>query len=372
MLHRHRIAIALIVVLAGVALAAGVWRSLLPGLSSARNEPSAAEVLIATWLLQESVPAVAKIMVNPLGGDPADTAAGRNIFRQKCEICHGYDGSGKTDVGAGQYPRPPALQANIAAMPDGEIFYHIRNGIRNTGMPAWSMPDIQIWQLVAYLRHLPVVTSMSSDRLVAGTGDTARYVGSAACRSCHTVIYDRWSKTRMANVVRDPKQHPDAIIPDLAKSDPLLTFTKDDIAFVYGSKWKQRYFTKVGDDYFPLPAQWDVTNKIWRLYLVPKGADWWVPFYPPNNTQRPTGPLCDGCHSVNYDIATKTVTEWNVGCERCHGPGSAHIAKPVRDTVVNPTRLNYVHANDACIQCHSQGQPRGNPIAQHGPARPAI
>ncbi len=362
MLHRHRIAIALIVVLAGVALAAGVWRSLLPGLSSARNEPSAAEVLIATWLLQESVPAVAKIMVNPLGGDPADIAAGRNIFRQKCEICHGYDGSGKTEVGAGQYPRPPALQANIAAMPDGEIFYHIRNGIRNTGMPAWSMPDIQIWQLVAYLRHLPVVTSMSSERLVAGTGDTARYVGSAACRSCHTVIYDRWSKTRMANVVRDPKQHPDAIIPDLAQLDPLLTFTKDDIAFVYGSKWKQRYFTKVGDDYFPLPAQWDVTNKIWRLYFVPKGADWWVPFYPPNNTQRPTGPLCDGCHSVNYDIATKTVTEWNVGCERCHGPGSAHIAKPVRDTVVNPTRLNYVHANDACIQCHSQGQPRSNPI----------
>ena len=57
----------------------------------------------------------------------------------------------------------------------------------------------------------------------------------------------------MANVVRDPKEHPDAIIPDLSKPDPLVTFTKDDIAFVYGSKWKQRYFTKVGDDYFPLP-----------------------------------------------------------------------------------------------------------------------
>ena len=38
--------------------------------------------------------------------------------------------------------------------------------------------------------------------------------------------------------------------------------------------------------------------------------------------QRPTGPLCDGCHSVNYNIQTKTVTEWNVGCEKCHGPGS--------------------------------------------------
>jgi len=55
----------------------------------------------------------------------------------------------------------------------------------------------------------------------------------------------------MANVVLDLKTHPDAIIPDLSKPDPLVTFTKNDIAFTYGSKWKQRYFTKVGDDYFP-------------------------------------------------------------------------------------------------------------------------
>ena len=70
----------------------------------------------------------------------------------------------------------------------------------------------------------------------------------------------------MANVVRDPKVHPEAIIPDLSKPDPLVKFTKDDIAFVYGSKWKQRYFTKKGDDYFPLGAQWDVTHQIWRAY----------------------------------------------------------------------------------------------------------
>ena len=70
----------------------------------------------------------------------------------------------------------------------------------------------------------------------------------------------------MANVVRDPKVHPDAIIPDLSKPDPLVKFTKDDIAFVYGSKWKQRYFTKKGDDYFPLGAQWDVTHQVWRAY----------------------------------------------------------------------------------------------------------
>jgi hypothetical protein len=43
----------------------------------------------------------------------------------------------------------------------------------------------------------------------------------------------------MANVVRDPREHPDAIIPDLSKPDPLLTFSKDDITFVYGSQRRE-------------------------------------------------------------------------------------------------------------------------------------
>jgi len=362
---RHLAAlVAVVVILGGVGVL--VYRAIIPGLSSARREPPAAEVSVATWLLYESVPADARAQINPLGKDPADIAAGQDLFRQKCAVCHAYDGSGKTEIGAGEYPRPPALRSmNIMALTDGEIFYHIRNGIRNTGMPAWSMPDEQVWQIVAYLRHLPTVAVLSSEQragVEAPVIQGAHYVGSAACQSCHGAVYDRWNKTRMANVVLDPKDHPEAIIPDLSKPDPLVTFTKDDVAFVYGSKWKQRYFTRVGDDYFPLPAQWDVTHKIWRKYFVPNGADWWVPYYAADNAQRPTGPLCDGCHSVNYDVATKTPTEWNVGCERCHGPGSAHVAKPVRDTIINPARLDFVHANDTCIQCHSQGRPLKNPI----------
>jgi Cytochrome c554 and c-prime len=189
-----------------------------------------------------------------------------------------------------------------------------------------------------------------------------RYAGSEFCKACHSSIYDRWKKTPMANVVRDPREHPDAIIPDLSKAGPLVHFSKDDIALVYGSIWKQRYFKKAGDDYFPFPAQWDVTHRVWRPYFVKNGTDWWATLYPPDNFQRPTGPLCDGCHSVNYDINTKTVTEWNVGCERCHGPGSEHVKQRTRETIVNPARLDYVHANDTCIQCHSQGRPPGNPI----------
>jgi predicted CXXCH cytochrome family protein len=356
----------LVLILGAGLLALIVWEG-----SSARADASAVEANVAQWLLHYTVPTSIRDTKNPLDASTgsAEVEAGHAIYTQKCAICHAYDGGGKSEIGSGQYPRPPDLRSQpVQSMSDGELFYHLKNGIRHTGMPAWTLPDRKLWQMTAYLRHLPhiaalspVSTSTSAAEAIQSAA-TAHYVGSAACRSCHTEIYDRWQKTLMANVVRDPHVHPDAIIPDFSKPDPLLTFTKEDIALVYGSKWKQRYFKKVGDDYFVLPAQWDVSHKVWRAYFVKNGSDWWAPLYPPDNMKRPTGPLCDGCHSVNYNIDTKTVTEWNVGCERCHGPGSDHAAHPSTVDIINPAKFDYVQATDTCIQCHSQGQPLTNPI----------
>jgi predicted CXXCH cytochrome family protein len=188
------------------------------------------------------------------------------------------------------------------------------------------------------------------------------YVGSEACKSCHLAQYNSWKKSRMANILLDPKKDPEAVVGDFTHPDPVRTFTLDDVAFTYGGRFKQRYFTRRGDDYFPLPAQWDVAKKKWLPYHVEAGTDWWVPYYGPTNFDRPTGPTCDGCHSVNYDVHTKQVTEWNVGCEKCHGPGSAHVAHATKGNIVNPGTLDFVRANDVCIQCHSQGRPLRNPI----------
>jgi predicted CXXCH cytochrome family protein len=209
------------------------------------------------------------------------------------------------------------------------------------------------------LPHSPCIAAITIILFAAATvgrAQTASFVGSQSCQSCHEEAYAGWSKTRMANVVRDPKAHPDAVLGDFTHPDPVRTFPLDDVAFTYGSRWKQRYFTKRGVNYFPLPAQWDVAKKIWLPYHVEAGTDWWVPFYGPTNNDRPTGPTCDGCHSVNYVIETKKVTEWNVGCEKCHGPGSLHVAHPAKTNIVNPETLDYVRGNDTCIQCHSQGQ----------------
>ena len=188
------------------------------------------------------------------------------------------------------------------------------------------------------------------------------FVGSSACQECHEAVYDRWNDTLMANILVDVNERPDAVLGDFSAPNPLVTFSTDDIAYTYGSKWKQRYFTRIGDDYFAFPAQWDVMNETWRRYHPEPGTEWWTEHYPADQMQRPTGPLCDGCHSTNYDIETKQVTEWNVGCEKCHGAGAEHVNAPSNYNIVNPAKLDYVRGNDVCIQCHSQGQPLENPL----------
>jgi predicted CXXCH cytochrome family protein len=332
---------------------------------SARDEPSWPERAIARAVRDLAIPRHAASEANPWMPTPDNLEEAREIFLARCAECHGNDGRGLTSVGRNLYPKPPnLLLPRTQNLTDGQIHYIIENGVRLTGMPAWGSPheeqnDVS-WKLVLFIRQLREPTAAEIVQQQA-TAASAHYTGSAACEKCHAEIYAHWKKTPMANVVRDPREHPEAIIPDLS-TNPFTKFTKEQVALVYGSIWKQRYFTKIGDDYFPEPAQWDVTGKVWRPYFVAEGTDWWESFYPPDNFQRPTGPTCDGCHSVEYDIRTKQVAEWNVGCERCHGPGSQHVADPSRNNILNPARIDYVRANDTCIQCHSQGRPLTSPL----------
>ncbi|HWE51893.1 MAG TPA: hypothetical protein VG273_19015, partial [Bryobacteraceae bacterium] len=77
------------------------------------------------------------------------------------------------------------------------------------------MKQARAFRFLQYLLPFAGITAVLS-------GQTLQFVGSAACKSCHPGTYERWSKTRMANVIRDPKIHPDAILPDLSKPDPLV------------------------------------------------------------------------------------------------------------------------------------------------------
>jgi predicted CXXCH cytochrome family protein len=331
----------------------------------ANSTPTVLEAFVARAVRNFTIPHSARVAKNELEPAPDNLQEARALYLARCSSCHGIDGSARTAMGGNLYPRAPDLRdAKTQNLSDGQLHYIIQNGVQLTGMPAWNGPDPGSgrgpWLLVLFVRSLRPLTA--EQRVYqASIASSAHYVGSGSCAKCHAEIYDRWKKTPMANVVRDPRQHPEALADD-PTSNPVSPFHADQVAFVYGSLWKQRYFAKIGDDYYPLPVQWEFKNQKWGKYHVGNGTDWWVPFYPSQNTSRPTGPLCDGCHSVDYNIHTKQVAEWNVGCERCHGPGSEHSEHPTRDNILNPAAMNYVAASDTCIQCHSQGRPVTDPI----------
>ena len=215
--------------------------------------------------------------------------------------------------------------------------------------------------LLTHLNVLLIVVATSACQAQNVPNENG-FVGSGACQDCHEAIFDRWQDTLMANILVDVDERPEIVLGDFSTPNELVTFDLDDVDFTYGSEWKQRYFTSVGDDFFVLPAQWDVLNEIWRRYNPAPGGEWWTEHYPVDQMERPTGPLCDGCHSTDYDVETKSVSEWNVGCEKCHGAGAEHVEDPTFGNIVNPAQLDHVRGNDVCIQCHSQGQPLVNPI----------
>src|SRR5262245_16127322 len=72
--------------------------------------------------------------------------------------------------------------------------------------------------------------------------------------------------------------------------------------------------------------------------------------------RREVSPACLFCHAA-YDSRSA------VDCERCHGPGAAHEAKPSRQRIVNPARLPRARAEEVCLQCHLQTTSRALPDA---------
>jgi len=185
------------------------------------------------------------------------------------------------------------------------------------------------------------------------------YVGSETCGDCHESHYSGWNNTLHAKMEQDAiaKGANKNILGDFTSHDPILTHSLDDIDMIIGSRFKQRYTKKIGDDYFMLPFQWNVETKKWKKY-DPKN-DWWARegIYPKGWKNRPHSTLCGGCHATGFDIETKDQVELNIGCEACHGPGNLHAEEPEKGNIINPVKLNQEKGNMICLQCHMSGRP---------------
>jgi predicted CXXCH cytochrome family protein len=240
------------------------------------------------------------------------------------------------------------------------------------------------------LKSLPVIGPVERNN----TATDAEFVGSDKCKDCHKPEYDKWltSHHRMAMAVATEK----TVLGDFDDAEfeffgvTSRFFRKDgkffvntqgpggkmadfEIAFTFGWYPLQQYLVAFPNGRLQcLPIAWDERNKMWyHLYPDrPLDPDDWL--YWTNNGQNWNG-MCAECHSTdlkkNYNPETDayqtTWSEISVGCEACHGPGSAHVkwaqlpdmARPAVEhdaLIVKTSGLDARRQIELCAPCHSR------------------
>jgi mono/diheme cytochrome c family protein len=137
---------------------------------STRVEPGRIEALVARSARSMAIPSSARVVPNPIPLSADVITEGMAHYADHCATCHANDGSGKTEMGQGLYPRAPDMRLPPTQdLSDGELFYVIEHGIRFTGMPGWgtgtATGELASWQLVHFMRHLPNLTPAELDAM---------------------------------------------------------------------------------------------------------------------------------------------------------------------------------------------------------------
>jgi glucose/arabinose dehydrogenase len=90
-------------------------------------------------------PATAKAMKNPYEGQQSALDAGKTLYTRNCLACHGRALQGTGNV-------PSLIDGKLKGITQGEVFWFITKGDKDSGMPSWSfLPEEQRWQVVTYV-----------------------------------------------------------------------------------------------------------------------------------------------------------------------------------------------------------------------------
>lgn len=109
---------------------------------------------------------------SPFSATEQDVVRGKKAFGSYCTSCHGLDGQ-NTGVPFADRMSPPVASlasASVQNYTDGQLHWVIQNGISPSGMPASKdlLSDEEIWEIVAYIRHLPPKGSLGAPPFYSG------------------------------------------------------------------------------------------------------------------------------------------------------------------------------------------------------------
>jgi hypothetical protein len=219
------------------------------------------------------------------------------------------------------------------------------------------------------------VTMLATSAMAADS--KKEFVGSEACKACHSEEYKSWKgtfhskmvQTRKAGILKDAvaKWATDGKNPGPTTANATGTSVKlDDVQYVVGSQWKQRYLVKNDQTggFQLLNKQFNRLSGEWENYG--NKNDW--------NTN------CGTCHTTGYRVlevdkaSGKTLKdEWSevsVGCEACHGPGANHLSAKGADkkkAIFNPARVSVEAQSKVCGICHIRSENEQYKTAQGNP-----
>ena len=212
-------------------------------------------------------------------------------------------------------------------------------------------------------------------------------VAAATCAECHPATHRRWAGARHSKMLQPASAA--SVLGDfsagaVALRGAIFTVRREDakyfvrgpfpgareeaheVVFTLGSRRVQHYLARLADGRLVvLPPTWDVERREWfhNLDIVNPDESAVHPIQVWNSS-------CYGCHvsgaTAGYD-ATRAAydtswTDFGTSCERCHGPGQAHVSRyrtragsraESSSAVVVPTRLSPERSTMVCAQCHS-------------------
>ena len=225
----------------------------------------------------------------------------------------------------------------------------------------------------------------------AGPASRRDFVGDAACQECHQEIGTTYAHTAHHLTSQLPSR--DSILGKFTPGENILKTGDPDLYFRMGARESGFYETAV---FWQPPDQQTRTERIdfvtgsghkGQTYLYWKGdqlfqlpVSYWTdlkawinsPGYAEGiaNFDRPIFPRCLSCHATYFqsipsekgeNYYKKTGFVLGISCERCHGPGRAHVqyeqsklaaVSSATGSIVNPASLPRDRQIDVCAQCH--------------------
>jgi len=113
----------------------------------------------------------------PIPADEANLAAGAQLYKDHCAVCHGLPGAPQTAIAKGMFPKAPKLMEGkgVTDDPPGESYWKVAGGIRMTGMPGFSgsLSTTQIWQVSLLVANADKLSQSVKDSLMSVTPPAA-------------------------------------------------------------------------------------------------------------------------------------------------------------------------------------------------------